>query len=153
MRQHPTETGENTMASRRLALPGCVVLAFAVMAMGCGGAGDPANMTELQRLKSGTIDVVVLSPGESLKHGKDTFLIEFRSTSDGSLTDVGDVRASATMPMPGMPMFGSIDVQRTDVAGRYQASGEFSMAGAWRMTIEWNGTNGRSSVAFTGTVQ
>ena len=139
-----------------LALAGCfvLVLVLAMMATGCGGAGDEANMTETQRMKSGTMDVVVLAPREGLKHGKGTFLIEFRSTSNGSLVDVGnDVRASANMPMPGMPMFASIDVQRTDVAGRYRASGEFGMAGAWRMTIEWNGPDGRSSVSFTGTVQ
>jgi hypothetical protein len=137
---------------RRLA--GCFVLVLAMMGAGCGGAGDESNMTELQRLKSGTMDVVVLAPREGLKHGKGAFLIEFRSTANGSLVDAGnDVRASATMLMPGMPMFGSIDVQRTEVAGRYRASSEISMAGAWRMTIEWNGTNGRSSVSFTGTVQ
>lgn len=141
-----------TMTGGWRALTACMA-AFAMMATGCGGAGE-SNMTEQQRLKSGTMDVVVLAPREGLKHGRDTFLIEFRSTSNGSLVDAGnDVRASATMPMPGMPMFGNIDVQRTDVAGRYRAVGEFSMAGAWRMTIEWNGTNGRGSVTFTGTVQ
>jgi YtkA-like len=145
--------GRLITVSRRPAVAGCWALALALMATSCGGAGDPANMTELQRLRSGTMDVVVLSPRQALMHGKDTFLIEFRSASNGNLTDVGDVRASATMPMPGMPMFGSMDVQRTEVAGRYQASGEFGMAGAWRMTIEWNGTDGRSSVAFTGSVQ
>ena len=140
------------MASRWLVLTGCWVFVVAMMASGCRGGGDEANMTELQRLKSGTMDVVVLVPREGLKHGEDEFLIEFRS--NGNLTDVGnDVRASATMPMPGMPMFGSIDVQRTEVAGRYRASGEFSMAGTWRMTIDWNGTNGRDSVSFTGSVQ
>jgi YtkA-like len=145
--------GKLITVGRRPAVAGRWVLALALMVTSCGGGSAPANMTELQRLRSGTMDVVVLSPREGLQHGKDTFLIEFRSTSNGNLTDVGDVRASATMPMPGMPMFGSIDVQRTDVAGRYRASGEFSMAGAWRVTIEWNGTDGRSSVSFTGNVQ
>ena len=57
------------------------------------------------------------------------------------------------MPMPGMPMFGTIDVQRTDVPGRYAATGEFAMAGTWRMTIEWDGPQGRGSVTFSGSVQ
>ena len=129
---------------------GCLIL-VSVMA-GCSGSGQ-ANMTELQRMKSGATEVVVLSPRGALQHGKDTFFIEFHSAANGGLTDVGDVRASATMPMPGMPMFGSIDVQRTEVAGRYRASGDFSMAGAWRLTIEWNGADGRNSVSFTGAVQ
>jgi hypothetical protein len=142
---------EHTMMKGGLALAGCLVLVF--LMAGCGGSGDQATLTELQRMKSGAMDVVVLSPRGALQHGKDTFFIEFRSTSNGGLTDVGDVRASATMPMPGMPMFGSIDVQRTEVAGRYRASGEFSMAGAWRIGIEWGGPESRNSVSFTGSVQ
>ena len=99
------------------------------------------------------MDVVLLSPRDELHHGKDTFIIEFRSTSGGSLIDVGNVRASANMPMPGTPMLGAIDVKRTDVAGRYAANGEFEMAGTWRMTIRWEGPAGQGSVAFAGTVQ
>ena len=107
---------------------------------GCGGGA--AALTELQRVRSGGLDVVVLSPRGGLRHGKDDFVIEFRS-AEGSLVDVGDVRASASMPMPGMPMFGSLAVQRTDVPGRYRAEGDFSMAGTWRLTIEWEGRRAR----------
>jgi hypothetical protein len=110
-------------------------------------------MTELQRVRSGDLDVLVLSEHEALRHGTDAFTIEFRSAADGHLVDVGTVRASATMPMPGMPMFGTIDVQRTDVAGRYVASGQFDMAGTWRLSVEWDGPTGRGSVSFAGTVQ
>jgi len=99
------------------------------------------------------LDVVLLSPHGALHHGRDTFVIEFRSTGDGRLADVGNVRGSATMPMPGMPMFGSIDVKRTDVAGRYTADGQFEMAGTWRMTVEWRGPAGEASVTFAGTVE
>jgi hypothetical protein len=110
-------------------------------------------MTEVQRVRSGAIDVVVLSPHDALRHGQDTFIIEFQSASGGSRIDVGDVRASANMPMPGMPMFGRIDVQRTDVPGRFMANGSFEMAGTWRMKIEWDGPAGQGSVTFSGTVQ
>jgi hypothetical protein len=50
-------------------------------------------------------------------------------------------------------MFGSLDVKRTAVAGRYAAIGEFAMAGTWRLSIEWDGPAGRGSVTFAGTVQ
>jgi hypothetical protein len=134
----------------RTAIWALSLLLLGTVAGGC--SSGETKMTELQRLKSGTTDVVVLAPSEGLKHGKSEFLIEFRS--NGALTDVGpNVRASATMPMPGMPMFGSVDVQRTDVPGRYRAIGDFSMAGAWRMSIEWNGSDGPHSVNFTGSVQ
>lgn len=109
-------------------------------------------MTELQRVKSGTVDVVLLSPRDGLRHGKDTFIIEFRSAS-GNPVDVGTVRGSASMSMAGTPMLGSIDVARTEVVGRYAATGEFSMAGTWRMTVQWDGPAGHGSVTFPGSVQ
>ena len=127
-----------------------LILLLTVVVLGCGGDTD-ADMVELQRLESGDMDVVVLAPQDGLKNGSSEFLIEFRS--NGTLTDVGDVRASSTMPMPGMPMFGSIDVQRTDVVGRYRARSEFSMAGTWQIAIEWNGPEGRRSVSFASSVQ
>ena len=125
-----------------------VILAIAAGAMGCGRA----NMTELQRTRSGTLDVVLLSPRGALRHGRDTFVIEFRAAS-GDLVDVGTVRGSVSMSMSGTPMLGSIDVTRTDVAGQYAATGEFSMAGTWRTTIQWNGAAGQGSVSFSGSVQ
>jgi hypothetical protein len=116
---------------------------------GCGGS---AKLTELQRVRSGMMDVVVLSPRDALRHGKDDFVFEFRS-ADGSLVDVGDVRASASMSMSGVPMLGSVTVQRTDVPGRYRADGDFGMAGTWRLNVEWDGPKGKGSVAFSGSVQ
>jgi hypothetical protein len=117
--------------------------------IGCG----PGNMTELQKVRSGMLDIVLLSPHEGLRRGKDAFVIEFRSTTGGTLIDVGNVQVSANMPMAGTPMFGTVDVQRTDVPGRYAANGDFSMAGTWRMAIEWDGPAGRGSVTFPESVQ
>jgi YtkA-like protein len=127
------------------------VLSIALALVGCGRAGTP--LTELARAKSGPLDMVLLSTHDGLRHGKDTFVIEFRSAAEGKLVDVGDVRASATMPMPGMPMFGSIDVKRTDVAGRYTADGQFDMAGTWRMTVRWHNAAGEGAVTLSGTVR
>jgi hypothetical protein len=127
------------------------MLLMAAIAVGCG-AGSGA-MTELQRMKAGEVEVVLLSPRDALQHGVDTFNVEFRK--NGSLLDVGEVRGHATMPMPGMPMFGSLDVQRTAVAGRYAGSSRFDMAGTWRTTIEWDGSGGQApgSVTFSGSVR
>ena len=134
----------------RTALCRAIVL-VALVAAGCGTA--PSKMMELHRLKSGMLDVVLLSPHDGLRHGKDTFVVEFRSPSDGSLTDVGNVSGSANMPMAGTPMLGTIDVARTELAGRYAATAELSMAGTWRMTIQWDGPTGKGSVTFAGAVQ
>jgi hypothetical protein len=137
------------MIERSSARAWWMVLVVALQ-IGCGG-GASEKLTELQRVKSGTLDVVLLSPRDAIRHGKDTFVIEFRSGAN--LVDVGAVRASANMPMPGMAMFGNIDVQRTDVPGRYAASAQLEMAGSWRVRLEWDGPQGKGSVAFAGTVQ
>jgi hypothetical protein len=102
----------------KIALVMLAVTLVALSGAACGRSDQGANATELQRLKSGALDVVLLSPHQGLSHGEDTFILEFRSSSNGSLVDVGEVRGSATMPMPGMPMLGSIDVTRTSVPGR-----------------------------------
>lgn len=136
------------MARRAKQIVCGVALLAAAFLSGCWGA-RPA--TELQRVKSGALDILLLSPHDALRHGTDTFNFEFRSS--GKLVDVGTVRATASMPMPGMAMFGSIDVTRTDVSGRYAATGRLEMAGTWRMTVEWDGPAGKGSVSFSETAQ
>ena len=74
-------------------------LVMAALQLGCGNRAQ--TLTELQRIKAGELDVVLLSPHNGVQHGQDTFILEFRS--NGNLVDVGEVRASATMAMPGMP--------------------------------------------------
>ena len=96
--------------------------------------------------------VVLISPTGTLRQGQNSFTIEFRR-GNGSLADVGAVRMSGHMAMPGMVMPGAVEVSRTSVPGRYQATGEFGMAGAWQMAIEWDGPAGRGSVNFEGTVR
>ena len=127
-----------------------VVLAAAVFAAACGGSNE--NLKEVQHVRSGDLNVVLLSGDGTLNRGKDAFVIEFRNP-DGSLVDVGTVTTSANMPMPGMTMAGSVQVERSDVPGRYLANGDFGMAGGWQMKIEWNGPAGQGAVSFEGTVQ
>jgi hypothetical protein len=132
---------------RRIGI-GAAALSAAIAA--CGGG---AKLTELQRVKSGELEIVLLSPHEAIRHGNDSFVVEFRAAAGDRLVDVGDVRGSATMPMPGMPMLGAVDVKRTDVPGRYTAEGRFEMAGTWRMTLGWRGPAGEGSATFSRTVQ
>ena len=125
----------------------CFLASLVVFLAACGSGA----LTEIQRAKTGSLDVVLLSPSGAIKHGQDSFVIEFRK-ADGSLVDVGDVKASSTMPMPGSPMFGTVDVKRTDVAGRYAADAKFDMAGTWRTTIEWKGPP-PGSVTLSASIQ
>jgi hypothetical protein len=122
-----------------------------VSAAACGGSSS-ASLKELQRTTAGSLDVVLLSAHESLRHGSDQFVIEFRSKADGALVDVGDIRVSGVMPMPGAPMLGSVDVKRGDQGGRYRAESTFEMAGTWRLSIEWRQDGAARSVSFSGTV-
>jgi hypothetical protein len=116
----------------------------------CGGAST--KLTELQRVKSGSLDILVLSPHDALKHGKDSLVLEFRS-ADGKLVDVGEVKGGASMSMSGTPMLGSVDVRRGDQTGQYIADTQLDMAGTWRLTLEWKGPGGSGSASFSGNVQ
>jgi hypothetical protein len=57
------------------------------------------------------------------------------------------------MAMPGMVMSSGLRIQPTTTVGRYEATAEFGMAGAWHMTIDWDGPAGKGSVNFEGAVQ
>jgi copper/silver efflux system protein len=116
-----------------------------------GGRGPAAGQV-VQQVNASGVQISLLSPTGTLHQGRNTFTIEFRS-ADGRLVDGGAVRASGNMAMPGMVMSSGLQVQRTDVVGRYQASAEFGMAGAWHMAIEWDGPAGKGSVNFEGAVQ
>lgn len=114
--------------------------------------GQGAGGREIQRVGAGELTVVLLSPQGALHQGRNAYTIEFRR-GDGTLVDVGDVQAGAGMAMPGMMMSGNVVVARTGVPGRYQATAEFGMAGAWKMTIQWKGAEGSGSVDFEGAVR
>jgi hypothetical protein len=127
------------------------VAAIALMAcLGCGRGEQGAPLKELQRAHSGTLDVVLLSEGESIKQGKGAYVIEFRDGT-GGLVDVGTVKISASMAMPGMaPMFGDNSVTPSSTQGRYNVASDLGMAGTWRFMISWDGPAGRGSASLPG---
>ena len=133
---------------------GILLLLTTVVAMGCGRSQESSEaLNELAKARVGDLDVVLLSPDTAVNKGKDTVTVEFRSASGGRLVDVGAVKGSATMPMTGMaPMFGSVDVQPTGVPGRYAVTSDLSMAGEWRLSLDWKGPAGEGSVRFSPTV-
>jgi Cu(I)/Ag(I) efflux system membrane protein CusA/SilA len=143
---------------RRVLLPVAVGVSIAVAAAGLwfarrGGDSTGQAGRVVQSVRAGELDVVLLSPTGALRQGRNSFTIEFRRTGTGVLVDVGTVRASAGMPMPGMVMSGGLEVVPTGVRGRYAATAQFGMAGAWQMAVEWQGPAGRGSVNFQGGVQ
>jgi YtkA-like protein len=120
-----------------------------------GPEESAATAIVVRTIRSGDLDILVRSPAGMFRRGRNAFTIEFRSVNDGALVDVGTVRASANMPMPGMVMPSGVQVQRSGTPGRYEGTAEFGMAGAWQMAIEWNGRagQGQGSVSFEGAVQ
>jgi hypothetical protein len=131
---------------------GAATVAATVGVIGCaGGSADP-QLTDVQHVRSGDLEIVLRSDDGALNKGKEAFVIEFRK-ADGSLVDVGTVTTSANMPMPGMTMPGSVQVTPADTPGRYRAAGDFGMAGTWQMKVAWDGPAGKGSTSFDGTVQ
>jgi hypothetical protein len=122
-------------------------------ALRAGSGGEaPGAGSVVQMVKAQGVDIVVRSETGALRSGRNAFTFEFRS-SEGRLVDVGTVRAAANMTMPGMVMSSGLRVAPTSTPGRYAATAEFGMAGAWQMSIEWDGPAGRGSAKFEGTVQ
>jgi hypothetical protein len=118
----------------------------------CGGGDQTAQLKEVQRVKAGSMEVVLLAPGDSLKKGKASFALEFRN-ADGELVDVGSVMVGASMPMPGMaPMFGECLVTPSPTKGRYEVVSDLGMAGTWRLQIAWDGPAGKGSASLPGSV-
>jgi Cu(I)/Ag(I) efflux system membrane protein CusA/SilA len=131
------------------------VISFVVWRTRPGGSEPTAQGagTVVQTARAGDLEIALLSPTGTLRQGLNSFTFEFRRMGTTTLVDVGTVRASANMPMPGMVMSGGLQVTPTGVPGRYAATAEFGMAGAWQMAIEWNGPAGLGSVNFQGGVQ
>jgi Cu(I)/Ag(I) efflux system membrane protein CusA/SilA len=147
--------------SRRAAIAAVVVIlvviaALTVWRLSGSRVGAPparAGTSVIQTLRSGDLEIVLRSQAGAFRQGRNTFVIEFRRATSDTLLDVGSVRASGNMTMPGMVMSSGLQVTPTNVPGQYTATAEFGMAGAWQMAIEWNGPAGQGSVNFQGSVQ
>ncbi len=150
-------TESPSFGGRRVLMVGIVAVAVVAGAIVWRLSPSSSNesrstQTAIVSVKSGDLDIVLLSPSGVLRSGRNTFTIEFRSPN-GQLVDVGMVRAAANMTMPGMAMSGNLQLQLGDVPGRYTATAEFGMPGAWEMRVEWDGPAGRGSTTFEGHVQ
>jgi Cu(I)/Ag(I) efflux system membrane protein CusA/SilA len=161
LQREPVSRNERVRSStRRLAMTAgvvalVVVISFVVWRSRPGSSAPTAQGagTVVQTIRAGNLDIALLSPTGTLRQGRNSFTFEFRRTGTTTLVDVGTVRASANMPMPGMVMSSGLQLTPTGVPGRYAATAEFGMAGAWPMAIEWNGPAGQGSVNFQGGVQ
>ena len=129
-----------------------VVILVTLLLAACGGSNQTAQLKELQRVKAGAMDILLLTSGDAIKQGKGDFVLEFRDSA-GSLVDVGMVMVGASMSMPGMaPMFGECMVTPSATKGRYDVSSDLGMAGTWRLQIAWDGPAGKGTASLPGSV-
>jgi len=151
--------GTTRQRGRLVAAAAIAVVALAALAMwqrlatGPADVGSAAAGSVVQTAEAGDLRLVLLAPDGALRQGRNAFTLEFRRADDDRLVDVGEVRAAANMPMPGMVMSGGLQVRPGGVPGRYAVTGDFAMAGAWQFAMEWDGPAGRGSVTFEGSVQ
>jgi Cu(I)/Ag(I) efflux system membrane protein CusA/SilA len=146
---------------RRKAMAVIVVLIIAAAVFGswwmnaAHSKADPTDsrMAIVHTKRTGDLEIVLRSSSGALHTGRNAFLIEFRDATTHELMNVGDVHASANMTMPGMVMPSGLEVSLSNTPGRYQATAEFGMAGAWQIAIEWSGAAGKGSANFQGMVQ
>jgi len=116
-----------------------------------GGSREAVTGSVIQSVQSGELTIALLSASGPLRLGHNTFTVEFRRGD--TLVDVGRVSASANMTMPGMVMSSGLQIQPAGGVGRYTATAEFGMPGAWPFSVEWDGAAGRGSARFEGMVR
>jgi Cu(I)/Ag(I) efflux system membrane protein CusA/SilA len=152
----PPRAGDGKGSRRPLvvaALAAAAIVAVAGLWLTRESRPDSPAGEVVQRVRSGEVEIVLLSEDGVLRQGRNRFVIEFRRSGTDALVDVGRVSAGATMPMPGMVMSSGLALEPTGTPGRFRATAEFGMAGAWQMALDWDGPAGRGSARFEGGVQ
>lgn len=115
-----------------------ILAALAVVILGltlaaCGKSnGSGGELKQISQQRVGDYVVTLLSDTGQLKQGKNKYALEFRKAADNQLVDVGEVKLSSRMPMPGMSdMLGGASATPSGTAGRYTVESDFEMRGKW----------------------
>ena len=115
-----------------------ILAALAVLILGltlaaCSKSnGSGGELKQIAQKRVGDYVVTLLSDTGQLKQGKNTYALEFRKAADNQLVDVGEVKLSSRMPMPGMSdMTGGASATPSGTPGRYTVESDFEMRGKW----------------------
>jgi hypothetical protein len=115
-----------------------MVTALAVVILGltltaCSkSSGSGGELKQVAQQRVGDYVVSLLSDSGQLKQGPNKYVMEFRKASDNQLVDVGEVKLSSRMPMPGMSdMTGGASATPSGTPGRYNVESDFEMRGKW----------------------
>jgi hypothetical protein len=126
------------MSTKLIYMALAVVVVLTLAACSRGGGGDVSDLQQIEQQRTDEYIVSLLNETNQLKQGKEDFVLEFRRASDNKRVDVGNVQASLSMPMPGMPtMIGEASVIPTADPGLYDVKSNISMAGSWQLNVKF----------------
>ena len=115
-----------------------ILAALAVVVLGltlaaCSkSSSSGSELKQIAQQRVGDYVVSLLSESGQLKQGKNKYALEFRKATDNQLVDVGEVKLSSRMPMPGMSdMIGGASATPSGTPGRYTVESDFEMRGKW----------------------
>jgi hypothetical protein len=130
------------------------ILLLAAFSLHCSTDGQNAPaLTEVRRVSSGGLEVIVLATTSALKQTRNYCTLEFRTGADHHLVDVGAVTIHTTMTMEGEPMSGFVTDVKRMAPGRYAVEMVLAMTGNWQITIDWDGSAGKGTVTFPADVR
>ena len=112
------------------------------------GKGAGTSGTVVQKVNDLTITFQMRG---GLHMAQNEIPIEFRKA--GQLVDVGNVKFSLGMNMPGMTMHDTATVKPTGTPGQYRATIKPEMGGDWVATVEYSGPQGQGRTTFPVTVK
>ena len=127
-----------------------------LLSLGACGSAPPAAVAgkEIQTERTKDFAVSLLNEKGELAMGQNLFTVAFKSAANGQPVDVGTVTVGSSMAMPGMaPMTAPSELTPAGTTGQYAAKGEFSMSGAWKFEVRWDGPVGKGSVTFNTNVR
>ncbi len=113
-----------------------------------------ADLKVIQTQKSKDVVVALLSESGQWTQGKNSFVLEIKSTATNQPVDAGKVSLSTSMAMPGMaPMIAGAKLSADKTPGRYLGEISFPDSGARQVTVTWDGPAGKGSTKFSVSVR
>jgi hypothetical protein len=132
----------------------CLGLTGLLLLSACSSAPPATLAKEIQSERTKDLVISLLSEKGELAMGQNLFTVAFKSAANNQPVDVGTVTVGSSMAMPGMaPMTAPIELAPAGTTGQYGAKGEFSMSGAWKFEVRWDGPAGKGSVTFNTNVR
>lgn len=123
-----------------------LMLGAVLLTGGLRGFAWGAELKVIQTHKVKDVVITLRSESGQWSKGKNSFVLEFTSSTAKQPLDVGKVTLGTSMAMPGMaPMIDSASLTPDKAPGRYRGLISFEDTGTRQVTITWDGQAGRGS--------